>query len=133
MAEYNFSNLKDIDPPEYLSGRILAQIGTHKKRIARIKFFLFECAGLVSLAIALASFKFAIDDLSQSGFSNYASLIFSDLNMVVAYWKDFVMLLAESAPLLWLTAFLASIFVMLESIKNALKNKNIILLTNKFI
>lgn len=123
MAEYDFKNLKEIDPPEYLSGRILAQIGLRKKRMARIKFFLFEGAGLVSLAIAAVSFKFAIDDLSQSGFSSYTSLIFSDWSMVVAYWKDFVMLLAESAPLLWFTAFLASIFFLLESVKNALKNK----------
>jgi len=133
MAEYNFDNLKDIDPPEYLSGRILAQIGEHKKRMARINFFLFETAGLVSLAIAAASFKFAIDDFSQSGFYSYASLIFSDLNVIAVYWKDFVILLAESVPLLWFTAFLASIFILLESIKNALKNKKIILLTNKFV
>jgi hypothetical protein len=133
MAEYNFRNLKEIDPPEYLTGRILAQIELHKKRMARIKFFLFEAAGVVSLAIAAFSFKFAMDDLSQSGFSNYASLIFSDWNMVLAYWKDFVMLLAESAPLLWFTAFLASIFILLESIKNALKNKKVMFLTSKFI
>ncbi|MHB9019783.1 MAG: hypothetical protein ACYC3G_02860 [Minisyncoccota bacterium] len=133
MAEYNFKNLREIDPPEYLSGRILAKIELHKKRMARVKFFLFEGAGLVSLAIALASFKFAIDDFSQSGFSSYASLIFSDLGMVISYWKDFVMLLAESIPLLWFTAFLASILIMLESIKNALKNKRDMFLTSKFI
>lgn len=132
MGEYTFDNLKDIDPPEYLHGRILAQIEMHKKRTARIKFFLFEGAGLISLAIAVVSFKFAIDDFSQSGFSSYASLIFSDWSMVVAYWRDFAMLLAESAPLLWLTAFLASIFVMLGSLKNALKNKRIMFLRPHF-
>ena len=40
----------------------------------------------------------------------------------MAYWKDFIMLLAESTPLLWLTAFLVAIFALLESIKNVVKN-----------
>ncbi len=133
MAEYEFKNLKEINPPEYLSGRILAKIELHKKRVARVKFFVFQAAGLLSLAIAAVSFKFALDDFYRSGFYNYISLIFSDGGIVITYWKDFIMLLAESVPLLWFTAFLAAIFALLESIKNIIKNKKVIFLTNKFI
>ncbi len=133
MEKYRFENLKEFDPPEYLSGQILAKIEIYKKRKARIKFFLFEVLGLVSLVIGGVSIKLAIGDFINSGFSSYVSLVFSDWGVVVMYWKDFIMLLAESAPLFWITAFLASIFMFLESLKNVFKNKKVILLKNKFI
>lgn len=117
-----FTNLEEIEPSERLFKGIIGQIEFRNRRTAKIKSSLFGIIATASLISIIPAFSYAASEFSQSGIYHYISLIFSDFNLLSVYWKDFLYLIAESFPLIGLTAILLAIFVFLNSFKLALKN-----------
>ena len=117
MKEFNY-----IDPPLNLEASILKKIATERTKTARIRFaFLstiafFSFWGIIQTGVSLWQ------SFSQTGFYDYASLILSDGTTLTSYWKEFVLSLVESLPLLGLTTLLAVVAMFIWSSTKALRD-----------
>src|SRR3989344_3524522 len=78
----------DFEPPERLYGNILARIEREKIRAARIRFVLLGTTALASVVALIPAYQYAASEFSQSGFSQYLSIVFSDSGIAVVYWKE---------------------------------------------
>jgi ABC-type multidrug transport system permease subunit len=116
-----FKNINRLEPPEFLLGNILTAIEAKKRKTARIRLALFGTFALASLAALFPAIQYFIAEFSQSGFYQYFSLLFSDWNLAITYWNDFVLSLAEALPVLATAAVLSAIFVFLGSLRLAVK------------
>lgn len=101
--------------------RIWHTIITRDKYNARLKLWAFSFTGLASLAGLTLTFRMLLNDLTQSGFSEYFSLIFSDSGLIISYWKELVFSLAESLPIMSTIFTLSLIFVFLLSLRYMMK------------
>jgi|SRR3989339_998318 len=117
-----FSNLVQIDPPKGLYENILAEIKHKKIRSARIwlSFWSFAFSGLSIFLISTAQNAFY--QISQSGLLKYLSLIVSDWDMALTYWKELALSIVESTPLLEITLVLSTILILLVVLKLLTKN-----------
>ncbi len=88
----------------------LAQEG--KKHIVLASFFSF-----LSLFVAIFSLYRTQLSASESGLWTMFSLLFSDFEVVVAYWKSFAFSLAERLPLASLIASSGSLFIFAITLK----------------
>jgi len=84
---------------------------TENQRIARIKLWIFSVAMLVFVSVLIPVFGVLSKNLSQSGFYQYFSLIFSDLGILISHWREFGLLLAESLPTMTVITFMLAIFI----------------------
>jgi hypothetical protein len=91
------------------------------KRNARIKLWVFSTTGLFSLIELAPALKMLFNDFAQSGFYDYFSLLFSSNGSLITFWKDFLLLLAESLPVVSIVLSLTLIFVFFLSLKYAMK------------
>ncbi len=114
-----------MNPPAYLYGRITNRIRAEKKLAAARKkaaYFFFALAG--SAVAFFVTFVALEGALVQSEIFRILSLIVSDPRTVAADWANFSSFFLESLPIVYLALFLASIFVLLESLKYASKYAN---------
>jgi hypothetical protein len=87
------------------------------KRIAYLKLTTLSIIGFVSLVSLVPVSRVLIADLSRSGFYEYLSLGFSNSELFFNYWKDFLLLLAETLPAINIIMTLTLIFIFLLSLK----------------
>ncbi len=81
----------------------------------RVVFFSIIMGGsIIAFIPALGAVQ---AEISQSGFLQFLSLIFSDFEIIINYWQSFVISLLETIPAISIAIFLAVIFVFLESLK----------------
>ena len=118
----NHKLFNEIEPSERLFNDIIGHVEFKNRQTARIKFSLLSATALAALTSIIPVFSYAANEFSQSGVYHYASLVFSDTNLVLVYWKDFLYLIAESFPFIGITAFLGAVLVFFGSVKLALKN-----------
>lgn len=100
-----------------LAQNVWQTIVTREKRNTRIKLWVFSLAGIASLAGLIPAFKILSNDLAQSGFYEYSSLVFSDGISHLSYWKEFLFSLAESLPMVSIILLLSLIFTLFLSLK----------------
>lgn len=117
-----FANLGQIEPPVNLGGAIMARIAQRKIRAARIRLAFLCFAALASFVSIIPAFQYAFREFYGTGFGHYLSLMFSDGAILLAYRKEFVLLLAESLPALGITLFLAAVLASLSFLKLAAIN-----------
>ncbi|MDD5547472.1 MAG: hypothetical protein PHN74_01025 [Candidatus Pacebacteria bacterium] len=132
-CEKLFKSLKEIEPPKELLGGILSKIEFEKRKIARLRLAFFAGTALASIFGFIPATRYFINELNSSGFHHYASLIFSDGGVLISYWKEFILSLAESLPVLGIIAILSLVFVLLESIKFILKDIKMAIINKKAI
>jgi hypothetical protein len=113
--------MQPIEPPEYLHGAILKRINALQMKAILRRRITCGIAFCVSLAALPVAFNYLAGELVRSGFSQYISLVFSDTGALITYWKEFTLALAESLPLIGITAFLSSILALLVAIRTFLK------------
>lgn len=107
-----------------LSDQVWSTIMTRNKRVLRIKLWTLGSIVTASFFGLIPTLNTLSSNLSQSGFYDYSSLIFSDLSAISAVWKEFSMLLAGSLPVFSILISLTLIFIFLISIKNIAKQLN---------
>jgi len=117
-----FLSLETARPPKGLSLSILRRIEEEQKHSARIHLFAFAIAACASFVTLFPAFRYAADGFTQSGFYQYLSLVFTDGVSLLPYWKEFALSLAESFPVIPITAFLTVVYILLETIKLAINN-----------
>ena len=87
------------EPSPILASTVWDAIIARDKRVIRFKLWIFSFMGFASLLGLVPVFKILLNDLTQSGFYEYFSLIFSDGGSMLAYWKELFLSLAESLPI----------------------------------
>jgi hypothetical protein len=107
----------DSDLPE----NVWQAIVLRDRCIARVKLWTFSVIGFTSLIGLIPVLKALLSDFTQSGFYEYLSLAFSNGGSIITYWKDFLLLLAESLPVLSIISSLTLVFIFFLSIKYAMK------------
>jgi len=115
--------LSELDPPMSLCGFIFARIKKEKTRKAKrqLVFSYFGFAGSLILA-AYVGTNFGQAFL-QSEFWTMLSLVFSDLTIVVKNWNGFSYSLLETFPIMYTTALLLPVFLLLLSANFYVANK----------
>jgi len=133
-----FSYYNAPDPPNELLGKIMKRIDQEKRLLTlRRRLFLFSTGLIGAIVLFIPALKGVISGFTQSGFSQYFSLLFSDAEIVLAYWQNYALSLLETLPIVNLILFLATVFAILELLKLLAKDiKNIFiskqLIHNKF-
>jgi hypothetical protein len=100
-----FSTLPIPEPPAGLTEKILLRIDRRERRMLGVKIAVSACVFGVSVGMAVAGYVNMVASLSQSGFFEIASLMFSDFSSMAANFPDFALSVMESFPI-FTTAFL---------------------------
>lgn len=107
----------NIRLPKGLRKNILLSIRKEERRRARLYLFVATIiAPSSALGIWFAA-SFMVQEFLNSSFYTYFSLLFSDTDIVLAYWQQFALSLAESIPLIGVTISLGALAVLLISIR----------------
>ncbi|MFA5133753.1 MAG: hypothetical protein WC459_03045 [Patescibacteria group bacterium] len=120
--EQNFSKL-----PDGLLNKVLSRIKTEEKLAKRRRFVLFSFIFAGSLAAIFPAFNMLREGLSESGFIQFFSLIFSDFEIVSLYWRNFIWALLETLPFAGSAVFLTAVFVSLGSLKFLVRDAKFVL------
>ncbi len=88
------------EPPSGLSSRILAQITRHEERRRRVRFVLSCGVFLLSVFGMRVVFGWLMEDMAQSGFGEYISLLFVDVSVLTQSGQEFMLALLETMPAL---------------------------------
>ena len=113
----------NIEPPNGLYEKIINRI--HKERrllTIRKRIFIFSVGLLGSLTAFWPAYRAVKIEFLQSGFFQFASLVFSDFSIIAAHWQNFTLVLLEVLPIMSLIIFLAVLFTLFESAKYLTKN-----------
>ncbi len=109
--------MKYQDPPVELEVRILQKVSLIKAKNARRKLVL----DYVGMTVSLAAFIYAVlifrINLVHSDFLSLASLLFSDVAIVLAHWQDFAFSLLETFPIVSTVYLLVPIISFLMFLK----------------
>ncbi|HTE48745.1 MAG TPA: hypothetical protein VK675_02470 [Candidatus Paceibacterota bacterium] len=108
-------------PGRHLADNIWFAITQRDKRMNQIKLWIFTLAGIASLLGFVPAFIRLSEDLAQSGFYEYFSLIFSDSRSILLNWKEFIYSVTESLPASGLILTLSLVFTCLLSLRYLMK------------
>lgn len=122
-----FQGLESPALPSGLYQSVLNEISLAERRVSQVRLAVFVPLVLISSFAVFASFQYLAGETAQSGLSEYLSILFSDGGTVLSYWKEFLISLAETAPVFGTALFLGAIWALMVSIKSALKNTQIAL------
>ncbi len=113
-----FGQIDHLEPPEGLLDKIILRIDVEKKRrTVRFGVGLFGVLAVAAVVAFIPALGELQSEMAGSGFSQFFSLIFSDTQVVLTYWREFVLSLVESMPLFGMTVVLGSVLVFLASVK----------------
>lgn len=104
-----FSTLKTPEPPAGLIQKILLRIERRERNILIAKIAASACVFGASVGIAIAGYVNLMASLSQSGFFQILSLMFSDFSSMVANFPDFAFSIMESFPIFTTALVLAAV------------------------
>lgn len=108
-----------------LLDEIMLKIDEKRRQRARVRLVCFGVLSILALSALVPAWRELNSEIAGTGFSQFFSLLFSDAGILAAYWQDFMMVLAESFPILGMSAVLASLFAFLASVRIVVKNKDI--------
>ena len=109
--------MNEIDPPDTLRKSILLAIGREERRRARLFLIVSITAVPLSVLGIVFSIQYMVQGFYQSSFHNYFSLLLSDPDIVLTYWREFALSLADSIPFAGMTISLITIAALLISIR----------------
>ena len=97
MSEfYDTPNIPE--PPKDLNHRVMRRVIATKRRALALKAAGFGSLFAGSLALLAFAYMNLTAALTQSGFLSFASLFFSDFNVAMANFQDFMFSILESFP-----------------------------------
>ncbi len=113
-----FTYLKPAEPPAHLLDGIMKRIEREQGSLKiKIRFVFSLFAAVLMAGIFVPVWNNLQSEAAQSGFTQFISLLFSDLNSVLSSWQDYAMSLLESIPFVSLTVFLGIVFVLLFALR----------------
>lgn len=112
-------------PSTELYVKVLSRINDVQVRGARIRVLLSGLGLIGALSLMFFAYNYTITELAGSGFTNYFSLLFSDADALVLYWKEFGLTLLESLPLFGVSILILSVLFCLSMLRTVAKNIDI--------
>ncbi len=112
----------DFELPKDLRNSILLSIRSEEKKIVKQQLVVSALVAIASIGAIIASVKYALIAFYQSSFYFYASLLLSDPDMVLRYWREFGLALLESLPVIGIVCFLVAVFALLMSFRFFARN-----------
>ncbi len=112
-----FQNISSAEHSPDLYQKITTLILRKRQRQEQIQLILTGGLSLLSGVGVIFAFRYVIQELSHSNFSQYISLLFHDSTTALVYWRELGMSLAESLPFLGVTILLSTILLFLASLK----------------
>lgn len=100
-----------------LRKNILSGIQVYEYRRAKRFLALSAVAGAVSLIGLVGSIWYLATSLYQTSFYYYSTLVFTDTDLVLSYWREFFLSLAETLPVFGVTLVLAGLVAFLLSVR----------------
>jgi hypothetical protein len=122
-----FNNLKAVEPPPALLDRIILAIKREQelKKTKRLLFgFLFLF--FISLIATPFSYRMLVSQAKNSGTFYFISTAVSDLEIFLAFWKDFSLAILEALPVTEIMFFSICLGISIFTFRLFLKNKNLI-------
>lgn len=116
----------ETEPRPELLNIVMKRLHKEERALAIRRVVIFSILLTCSIIGFVPAFNMLMSDVSQSGFYNFFSLIFSDFSVVMTYWQNFFMIILETLPALSLALFLAVILTFLQSTKLLIKDIKII-------
>lgn len=116
MQKNILHKLPIANPPHKLRIRIVEYIKILELRRTRIRLIAQSIGVLASLILLIPAYQFASTEWSQSEFGSYFSLILSDGSLALTYWKELLLSLGESAPLLGMSALASTLVIGISSL-----------------
>ncbi|MFH0988344.1 MAG: hypothetical protein V1763_03150 [Parcubacteria group bacterium] len=89
------------DLPDGLFSRVMNRIDVAKRRqiiFNRVKLAVFSCALVASVIAFIPALQATLRGLTESGFTSYVSLIFSNGRDILTAWQSFSLAILESLP-----------------------------------
>lgn len=115
----------DNKAPKDLALKIMSRIQKEERRRTRARLLFFGTLFFVSLFALIPALNELYVEFSQTGFSQFVSLIFSDAGTLAMYWQDFIFSLAESFPVIGTSMVLGSLFALLLSLRFVVRDASL--------
>lgn len=100
-----------------LSDDVCRAILAKRKKLIIRNMFGYLGLGALSLFGSVFFVRDLIVESSKLGFYKYFSLIFSDGGVIATYWREYILTLVDSLPVMSLVLSLALLFVLFISLK----------------
>jgi len=114
--------INKFSPPETLEQHIVFEIRKREKTREKTRFAIFAVISFVSFAGIIAALENVVSSAGKSGFTQYASLAFSDWSALMSIWKVFTLSLVETTPIFAVTLCVAALLAFTWSISGALRH-----------
>ncbi len=102
----NKVDIGEVSVPHRLAESIILKIDAKAKQNAKLKTFGLGTVSALSVTASIPIISQIITSFTQSGFYNYLSIIFSDSDVAIVYWKEILISLAESLPVIGILGLL---------------------------
>jgi hypothetical protein len=123
-----FAHLQPAEPPADLFDGVMNSIRKEQRFLMAKRRITLVLVGLLgSIGAYIPAWKIVRVEFTKSGFLQFFSLVFSDFSIVVSNVQDFALVLLESLPVLGVTVFMGSIFLLLAFLKYTVDNLRIII------
>lgn len=119
MESKGHTVLDVIEPPAGLYSAVLARIALARRRRARIHLAADSCVFFVSGVLLVPLAQYAGSEIYTSGFYEFFSLFFSDRQVVLNSWQEFVYALFEKLPSIAMLLMLAASITLVWSLRRA--------------
>lgn len=117
-----FQGLEIPSVPLGLRDSVLARIDREMRYASSLRLALLVPFVFIASAVAVTSFQYLSRETAQSGFSEYLSILFSDGSSILLYWREFLISIAETTPILGMALFLGAVIALAGSLKATFKN-----------
>ena len=113
-----FSLLKPIEPPPFLTHRIIQQIRSKQTWAMRARFIFMALGFAISMIMLVLGIGSAWSTAAESGFIEYVKLAGFNLGSLISYWDSYASILLETLPVSGLLLTFTSILILLILAKN---------------
>lgn len=120
MESKGHTALDMLEPPAGLYSAVLARIALARRRKARLHLAADTCVFFFSGILLVPLAQYAGFEIYTSGFYEFFSLFFSDRQVVLNSWQEFVYALLEKLPSVAMLLILAAIITLVWSLRRAL-------------
>jgi hypothetical protein len=102
-------------PENRLSDDIFLSISNQEAKSRRVKLWIYSSAIVLSLAGLIPVIIDLLSQFANSGFYEYLSLALLSSGSISSYWKEFILSLADSLPVMSLTLSFLLLFILFIS------------------
>jgi len=112
--------MDQLSASNQLKKRVLDRIARYERRRLRLKIAGFGGAAIGSVGVMIFGMMAVLGDAAQSGFSQFASLLFYNFNSAMANFPDVALSLVESFPVFSSALLLGGAFAVIWSVARLL-------------